>query len=115
MGTRQGRQRPRRPSRLPRPASCCWPAPWIIEGDLPPVLTISDTSDIIIPVNGTWSVPSATCTDKEDGDLTDEIEVRHVNSVDVTKPGTYYITYYCVDSTNQHVQTSIKVIVEEGS
>ncbi len=88
---------------------------WVIEGDLPPVLTISDDSDIIIPVNGTWSVPSATCTDKEDGDLTDEIEVRHVHSVDVTKPGTYYITYYCVDSTNQHVQTSIKVIVEEGS
>ncbi len=31
------------------------------------------------------------------------------------KPGTCYITYYCVDSADQHAQASIRVIVEEGS
>ena len=49
-------------------------------------------------------------TDKEDGDLTDKIEVVK-NDVDTTKPGTYEVTYKVTDSKGASKKKTIKVTV----
>ena len=51
-----------------------------------------------------------TATDKEDGDLTDKIEVVK-NDVDTTKPGTYEVTYKVTDSKGASKKKTIKVTV----
>ena len=81
--------------------------------DLPPVLTIP--ADTTIAVNGTWSIPSATCTDNEDGDLSDLVWTWSEEDVDVTKAGTYHITYFCTDSADNETQATMTVTVKEGS
>lgn len=81
--------------------------------NLPPHLVVSDRSDVIIPVNGTWSVPSATCTDREDGDITDLIWLYGVDDVDPTAPGVYRIYYFCTDSDNEETQAVVTIRVVE--
>ena len=66
------------------------------EENTPPTITV-DNSDIHVSLGGTWTVPDATCHDDEDGDLTDNIKLRHVESVDVNKEGTYYFVISCKD------------------
>ena len=51
-----------------------------------------------------------TATDKEDGDLTDKIEVVK-NEVDTTKPGTYEVVYKVTDSKGASKKKTIKVTV----
>ena len=51
-----------------------------------------------------------TATDKEDGDLTDKIEVVK-NDVDTTKPGTYEVVYKVTDSKGASKKKTIKVTV----
>ena len=48
--------------------------------------------------------------DKEDGDITKKIKVVK-NTVDVTKEGTYEVTYQVVDSANNETKKTIKVKV----
>ena len=64
-------------------------------------LTVGDTFDVKKDV---------TATDKEDGDLTDKIEVVK-NDVDTTKPGTYEVTYKVTDSKGASKKKTIKVTV----
>lgn len=52
----------------------------------------------------------ATSTDKEDGDLTKQIEVIS-NTVDTSQPGTYKVVYRVTDSDNNTVEKTITVIV----
>ena len=92
---------------------------YVVATNVPPSISV-DTTDIVIPVNGTWAVPAATCTDPDGGqnntplDLTSQIEMYGVNSVDVTKPGTYHFTYFCTDAGGAQAQKSVRVIVEAG-
>lgn len=51
-----------------------------------------------------------TATDKEDGNLTDKVEVIK-NTVDTSEIGEYEVTYKVVDSYNQKVEKTIKVSV----
>ncbi|PEF44623.1 hypothetical protein CON22_20790 [Bacillus cereus] len=53
-----------------------------------------------------------TATDREDGDLTDKIEVTE-NDVDTEKVGTYHVTYVVTDSDGNKTEKTITVIVEE--
>ena len=50
--------------------------------------------------------------DSEDGDITKNIKVIK-NSVDTNKAGTYEVSYQIVDSTNQKVSKTIKVVVKD--
>lgn len=50
--------------------------------------------------------------DKEDGDLTDKIEVLE-NNVDTSKPGIYKVTYKVTDSQGASATKTIKVTVKE--
>ncbi|MBC1553207.1 DUF5011 domain-containing protein [Listeria booriae] len=52
----------------------------------------------------------ATSTDKEDGDLTKQIEVI-INTVDTSQPGTYKVVYRVTDSDNNTVEKTITVTV----
>ncbi|MBC2174313.1 LPXTG cell wall anchor domain-containing protein [Listeria booriae] len=52
----------------------------------------------------------ATSTDKEDGDLTKQIEVIS-NTVDTSQPGTYKVVYRVTDSDNNTVEKTITVTV----
>lgn len=74
-----------------------------------PVITATDKT---IKVNDTFdSKQGVTATDKEDGDLTSSIKVTS-NNVDVTKAGTYNITYEVTDSGKNKVTKTITVTVE---
>ncbi len=86
------------------------------EQNTPPSITVDD-SDILVPLNGTWTIPDATYHDDEDGDLTYRIELYNVESVNVQKEGTYTFTMFCRDFGNsdgsdvREAQVSIRVIV----
>ena len=86
------------------------------EQNTPPSITVDD-SDILVPLNGTWTIPDATCHDDEDGDLTYRIELYNVESVNVQKEGTYAFTMFCRDDGNEdgsdvrEASVTIRVIV----
>ena len=66
-------------------------------------LTVGDKFD---PLYG------VTATDKEDGDLTDQIEIAE-NTVDTSKAGLYSVTYKVTDKGGATTQKSINVVVKE--
>ena len=53
-----------------------------------------------------------TATDKEDGDLTNQIEIAE-NTVDTSKAGLYSVTYKVTDKGGATTQKSINVVVKE--
>ena len=53
-----------------------------------------------------------TATDKEDGDLTDVIEIIK-NTVDTSKAGTYHVTYKVTDKDGASSVKTIKVVVKD--
>ncbi|MCI3002848.1 immunoglobulin-like domain-containing protein, partial [[Clostridium] innocuum] len=64
-------------------------------------LTVGDTFD---------PKKDVTATDKEDGDLTAKIEIAK-NTVDMTKAGTYEVTYKVTDSEGASTTKTITVTV----
>lgn len=67
------------------------------------ILCVGDTFDLLKDV---------TAIDREDGDLTDKIEVIY-NNVDTTKAGTYEATYKVIDTQDASSTKTITVTVEE--
>ena len=77
--------------------------------DEKPTITATDKT---IKVNDTFDPKQGvTATDKEDGNLTASIKVT-TNNVDVTKAGTYSVTYEVTDSGKNKVTKTITVTVE---
>lgn len=66
-------------------------------------ITVGDTFDVKADVKA---------TDKEDGDLTDKIEVVK-NTVDTSKAGTYEVTYQVTDTDGATTTLTIKVAVKD--
>ena len=66
-------------------------------------LTVGDDFD---PKDG------VTATDKEDGDLTNQIEIAK-NTVDTSKAGLYSVTYEVTDKEGASVEKLINVVVKE--
>ena len=75
-----------------------------------PVITAEDKTisagDTFDPLDG------VTASDKEDGDITKDIEVIS-NNVDTSKAGTYEVTYKVTDSQEASVTKTITVTVKE--
>ena len=70
----------------------------------PPVITLRGDSSVTLEVRTIYIDPGATALDDVDGDISDQI-VRRSN-LDVSKPGTYSITYTVMDSAgNEAVST----------
>lgn len=82
---------------------------WVALNEVPVInaedktLTVGDNFD---PKSG------VTATDKEDGDLTDQIEIVK-NTVDTSKAGLYSVTYEVTDKDGASVEKSINVVVKE--
>lgn len=82
---------------------------WVALNEVPVInaedktLTVGDKFD---PMDG------VTATDKEDGDLTDQIEIAK-NTVDTSKAGLYSVTYKVTDKGGASVEKSINVVVKE--
>jgi len=77
-----------------------------------PVITANDQT---IKVNDTFDVlANVSATDKEDGDLTNNIKVI-ANDVDTTKPGIYHVTYQVSDSTGGTSTKTITVTVADNT
>ena len=82
---------------------------WVALNEVPVInaedktLTVGDKFN---PMDG------VTATDKEDGDLTDQIEIAE-NTVDTSKAGLYSVTYKVTDKGGATTQKSINVVVKE--
>ena len=82
---------------------------WVALNEVPVInaedktLTVGDKFN---PMDG------VTATDKEDGDLTDQIEIVK-NTVDTSKAGLYSVTYEVTDKDGASVEKSINVVVKE--
>ena len=82
---------------------------WVALNEVPVInaedktLTVGDKFN---PMDG------VTATDKEDGDLTDQIEIAK-NTVDTSKAGLYSVTYKVTDKDGASVEKSINVVVKE--
>jgi len=82
-----------------------------------PVVTIIAASN---SNEGIWYVESsrdqdyadagASCTDMVDGNISDEVEVSG-DIVDLSKPGTYKLSYNCHDSSDQAADTGVRTVV----
>ena len=82
---------------------------WVALNEVPVInaedktLTVGDKFN---PMDG------VTATDKEDGDLTDQIEIAK-NTVDTSKAGLYSVTYKVTDKDGASAEKSINVVVKE--
>lgn len=89
--------------------SITYNATWVMNNAAPVInaedktLTVGDTFD---PKEG------VTAKDKEDGNLTDKIEILK-NTVDPSKPGVYEVTYKVTDRKGASRTKTIKVTVKE--
>ncbi|MBC1286830.1 DUF5011 domain-containing protein [Listeria booriae] len=72
--------------------------------------TIAAEDQVITVGDNFYPQQLATSTDKEDGDLTKQIEVIS-NTVDTSQPGTYKVVYRVTDSDNNTVEKTITVTV----
>ena len=61
--------------------------------NLYPVLLLS-SDEVHTGVGGSFSLPSATCTDHEDGSLPYEVDSDDIHGVDTSRPGVYWVVYY---------------------
>ena len=77
--------------------------------NLNPVLSVP--GPVTITVGDAFTVPSATCTDPEDGDLSGSVWVDD-SAVDTDIPGRYKVLYTCTDSDDNFVADSTYVNVE---
>lgn len=76
-----------------------------------PTIKLKGASTITLKLNEQYVEQGATATDDVDGDLTSKIEIT--GTVDITKVGTYTITYTVKDSNGNTSTVTRKVIVEE--
>ena len=79
--------------------------------NIPPVLSLP-VLEIILTVGDSFTIPKATCTDAEDGNLSSSVEVMDGERVDNTTPGTYDVFYFCRDSAGAEVAASVTFYVD---
>ena len=60
-----------------------------------------------------FTLPTATCTDAEDGNLTGDIVVDGDGRVDTSKVGTYEVFFICTDSDGAMAATSVVIYVDK--
>lgn len=78
-----------------------------VENNQPSITAI----DIEVDINSKLDLlKGVTASDKEDGNLTNRIEVT--DNVDITKPGTYQATYTVEDNSRFSVSKTVKVTVK---
>ena len=64
--------------------------------DYPPVISLQGARDHYLMVGGSYTLGGYTASDREDGDLTAQVLVQ--DNVDVSTPGSYWVSYSVIDS-----------------
>ena len=83
----------------------------VVSLDVPPIITLTGSSTIILTLGDTFTDPGATAKDNIDGDLT--FSVTTSGTVDTSNVGTYTIVYSVLDSMGNLTSETRTVIVEE--
>ena len=81
----------------------------VVSLDLPPTITLTGSSTIILLVGDTFTDPGATATDDLDGDLTSSITTS--GTVDTSIAGTYSVEYSVLDSGNNSSSVTRTIVV----
>ena len=68
---------------------------------------------IYLNVNDSYTLPTPTCTDAEDKDLSDSVVTDGANEVNVSKVGTYEVFFICTDSEGAMAATSVVIYVDK--
>ena len=74
-----------------------------------PVITLKGNSEITLNQGDKYNDEGASATDNVDGDITSKIKVS--GKVDITKSGTYTITYTVTDKAGNRTEVTRKVVV----
>lgn len=85
----------------------------IVKDNVAPEIKVEGAEELIVGINTEYSDEGATAIDNIDGDLTSNIEVT--SDLDMTKLGTYTITYTVKDKANNTDTKKRTVIVKESS
>ncbi len=81
----------------------------ILRDTVSPIITLRGDSYETTEIGTIYRDPGATAHDDIDGDITDQIVTR--SNLDVTVPGTYYITYTVTDSAGNEATSTRTVHV----
>lgn len=76
-----------------------------------PTIKLKGSSSMTLEVGETYTEKGATATDKNDGDLTNQIKIS--GSVNTSKAGTYTVTYTVTNSQNKTTVVTRKITVKE--
>ncbi|WP_065429045.1 MULTISPECIES: immune inhibitor A domain-containing protein [unclassified Bacillus (in: firmicutes)] len=85
-----------------------------VDADVP-VITLEGDNPFVIQAGTEYVEPGFAANDNVDGDVTSSVEVTGLESLDVTKPGEYVLTYTVSDTAGNsgEVQRKIHVVDEE--
>ncbi len=92
-------------------------------GPAAPVLAVTpaDTA-VTLAINASYSIPTASCTDHKDGDITNTGILTAISSggqsvdeIDTSSAGTYDITYSCSDSDGNTVEHNVTVTIRAAT
>lgn len=76
-----------------------------------PTITLNGNIEFNLAINGEYNEPGFKAIDNYDKDITDKVIVD--NKIDLTKPGTYEITYSVKDSSGNETSVTRKIFVNE--
>ncbi len=79
---------------------------------VPPAITLSGTSPVMIFAGSAYVDAGAACADDIDGDLTDLMQA--FSTVNAAVPGNYTVTYECTDSVGQTATAVREVVVADA-
>ena len=82
------------------------------EPDELPVITLRGSAAMAVPRHGDFQDPGATASDKEDGDLSNQIQVA--GQVDTARPGSYRLVYGVLDSAGNRAVPVTRVVTVEA-
>jgi len=85
----------------------------IVKDNIAPVIKINGAEELIVGINTEYKDEGATATDNIDGELSNKIEIT--SNLDMSKLGTYTITYSVKDSANNITTKTRTILVKENS
>lgn len=78
----------------------------------PPTITLYGSKTIIINVGEMYNDPGYSATDSLGGNITSSVRVS--SNLNISNPGTYYVTYQVTDNYGNKVSTSRTIIVKQS-
>ena len=83
----------------------------VVKDETPPIIALIGESEVKVPLGQGFNDPGAEARDNCDGDISAQITVEGISSLDVSKPGVYSIVYTAKDKAGNRASTERRVIV----